>query len=77
MRLNAMEYSAEQRVFIQEELDSCLSQQHALQAQEKTQYRGIYEQFAADSAAADSTAKDSVAANSVTDSTAGVPSAHP
>ncbi len=49
MRLNSMQYSAEQRVFIQEELDSCESTQQALETKESQQYQGIYSQFANDS----------------------------
>lgn len=49
MRLNTMPYNSEQRGFIQEELDSCLSQQQNLQQQEQKQYQGIYGQFMADS----------------------------
>ena len=50
MRLNSMDYSASQRVFIQEELDSCESARSALEAQQQNQYQSIYQQFAADSA---------------------------
>ena len=50
MRLNSMDYSASQRVFIQEELDSCESARRALDAEQQNQYKSIYQQFAADSA---------------------------
>ena len=50
MRLNSMDYSASQRVFIQEELDSCESARRSLDAEQQNQYKSIYQQFAADSA---------------------------
>jgi len=60
MRLNSMQYSAEQRVFIQEELDSCESTRQTLENKESQQYQGIYSQFAADSSqrTSDSTASN-------------------
>lgn len=69
-RLNTLDYSSDQREFIQEELDSCQSRHDSLETVQNKKYQGIYERFAADSAQSP-TKTDSVI------QPAEVPSAHP